>query len=73
MPTKIRKLTDFTGDAALYLLDDGSYVIASSVVDVYSGPETLVFASNEDGDVTSWNEIGGGRGYLDHKEALASL
>ena len=72
MITKIRPLDGFSGDAALYRLDDGSYVIASST-STYCPPETLVFPSNQNGEVTSWNEIGGGRGYLDHETALATL
>lgn len=72
MPTKIRKLTDFTGDAALYKLDDGNYVIVSATV-AYSGPETLIFPATPDGEIADWGEIGGGRGYLDHEMALATL
>lgn len=72
MPTKIRKLSNFKGDAALYRLDDGSYV-AVSAINTYGGPETLVFPADESGEVTDWLEIGGGRGYLDHEEALATL
>lgn len=72
MATKIRKLSSFNGDAALYRLDDGTYV-AVSAIDTYSGPETLVFPADEDGDVTDWGEIGGGRGYFDHERALATL
>lgn len=72
MAQKIRNLTDFTGDAALYRLDDGSHVIVSATV-AYSGPETLIFPATEDGEIADWNEIGGGRGYLDHETALATL
>ena len=72
MHKKIRNLTDFAGNAALYRLDDGSFVIASSVTS-YSGAETLVFPADSDGNVTDWCEIGGGRGYLNHEEALATL
>jgi hypothetical protein len=73
MPTKIRKLTGFTGDAVLYRLDSGEYVVASAVVAPFSGPETLVFPADESGEVTSWIEIGGVRGLLDHDAALASV
>lgn len=72
MYKKIRDISGWKGDAALYQLEDGSYVIASSVV-AYSGPETLVFPADAGGEVTSWGEIGGGRGYLDHEAALATL
>lgn len=73
MAQKIRNLTDFTGDAALYKLDDDSYVIVSATVVPYSGPETLVFPATADGEIADWGEIGGGRGYLDHELALATL
>jgi hypothetical protein len=73
MPTKIRELTGFTGHAALYQLDNGEYVVASAVVAPFSGPETLVFPADESGEVTSWGEIGGVRGALDHAAALATV
>lgn len=72
MHTKIRELNGFKGDAALYRLGDGNYVVVSAV-EAYSGPETLVFPADSHGEVTEWAEIGGGRGYLDHETALADL
>lgn len=73
MYKKLRDLDGFTGHASLYQLNDGSYVIASSADVPFSGPETLIFPSNEAGEVVDWCEIGGGRGYLDHEAALATI
>lgn len=68
------------GDGRVYRLDppmdlyDGGtsehvWVSAASVA--YSGPETYIFASDAEGNVTDWCEQSGSyRGGLDHAEAL---
>lgn len=75
-------LPDFTGQANLYRLDppiaaDDSekgpweYVVTSAVVAPYTGPETYIFASDENGEVVDWGELNGSyRGALDHEQAL---
>lgn len=59
----------------LYRCDPGGplpqYVVASATVVPYTGPETYVFASDENGVITEWNELTGStRGDLDQDEAL---
>jgi len=73
--TFVKNLDNFTGDARLYKLDppmDGNqYVVVSATIVPFSGPETCIFPSNEDGKVTSWGELYGSfRGGLDHQQAL---
>lgn len=51
---------------------DTTHVLVSAAT-VFGTPETLVFRCTPDGKVTSWSEIAGGRGYLDHERALRSL
>lgn len=72
-------LPRYDGDAALYRVDppmaddDGTteYVVVSAANVPPSGPETYIFAADEDGEVTSWGELYGSfRGGLDHAEAL---
>lgn len=68
--TRMSTLKEFYGSAALYRLDDtGSYVVVSAI----PLPETLVFPANATGEVTDWGQIGGGRGYMDHGKALATM
>lgn len=42
-----------------------------AVLNETGGPEVLMFPCDAAGEVSSWNEIGGMRGTLDHREALA--
>lgn len=49
------------------------YVVVSAVDAMYSGPETLVFPADSEGNVASWGDIGGGRGYKDHSIALLGM
>ena len=83
--TFIRDLDGFTGEAKLYKLDPPmeetdfdnevvgrhKYVVVSATVAMFTGPETYIFPSDENGNVTSWGELEGSyRGGLDHETAL---
>lgn len=53
------------------LVETTEYVVVSAAVFPYSGPETSIFPSNEEGVITSWGELNGSyRGGLDHYKAL---
>jgi len=85
--TFIKTLNGFTGDASLYRLSpklkvepswegdfegEFEYVVVSATVAMFSGSETYIFPSDENGEVVDWGELEGSfRGALDHKEALA--
>ena len=46
-------------------------MIVSSVVAIFSGPETYIFGAKEDGEPADFSELEGSyRGGLDHKKAL---
>lgn len=48
------------------------YVIVSTAVVPFSGPETYVFGADEGGKIVDWIELKGSfRGRLDHDEALS--
>lgn len=77
------KLPGFAGHAALYRLSEplGSdwdeesvktdLVVVSAAVVTYCGPETYIFAADEDGQIASWSELPGSmKGTLSHAEAL---
>lgn len=49
------------------------YFLASFADVPYSGPEVLVFPSTENGTVTEWSEVDGGRGYLNLHSFLAEF
>lgn len=49
------------------------YFLASFADVPYSGPEVLVFPSTENGTVTDWSEVDGGRGYPDLHSFLAEF
>jgi hypothetical protein len=51
---------------------DGRHFVVSSVTAMLSGPETLVFEADTDGNVTDWLEVAGGRG-MSRDEAIADL
>ena len=76
---------NWRGDAKLYRLDppmevrgwenavtaSTEYVVVSAAVVPFSGPETYIFASDQDGNVEDWCEQAGSyRGGLDHEAAL---
>jgi hypothetical protein len=68
------------GHAALYRLSEPmtsfkgvqtDFVVVSSVCAMFSGPETFIFAADENGEVTDWGEMDGStRGMYGHAEAL---
>jgi len=84
--TKIRNLTDWRGDAALYRteppLDGNEYVIVSAIDRALRGSiplgeprsmqiETYIFAANIQGESFIFSELSGSmKGTLDHAEAL---
>jgi hypothetical protein len=48
------------------------YVVVSATVALFSGPETYIFPTDENGDVLDWGELDGSyRGGLDHNKALS--
>jgi len=61
----------FTGTAVLFQ-HDGKFYVASHANVPFSGPETLVFPADADGEITSWGEVAGGRG-MSIAEAIADL
>lgn len=78
---KIRDLSGFTGQAALYELSEFieiggtdevfNHIVVSATIVPYSGPETYIFPANADGTVADWGELNGSfRGGLDHEQAL---
>ena len=83
----IKKCDWGTGDVRLYELSEPvEYVepwkyddppvkltkfVAVSAAIAYSGPETLIFPSDENGEVIDWGELDGSfQGGMDHAEAL---
>ncbi len=55
-------------------LDGHQFVVVSAVNAMFSGPETLIFPSDESGEITDWGELEGSfRGSLDHSEALEDV
>lgn len=47
------------------------YVVVSAAVAMFSGPETYIFGTDENGDRTDFGELPGSfRGALDHEAAL---
>jgi hypothetical protein len=50
----------------------GDYYVVSSVHCPGTGPETLVFRANREGEVTDWGEVAGGR-CMSRYEAIADL
>lgn len=83
--TKVRDVTGFRGEAALYRLDppleDGTDLVVASAVDLnfggftptdYRHSETMVFPAGEDGKVTDWGEVGF-VAYKSHADALQDM
>jgi len=56
----VKELDGFTGQACL-VEHEGKYYVVSSTVAPFTGPETLVFPANSEGEVLSWSEVAGGR------------
>ncbi len=82
--TFIKSMNGFNGDARLYkvappmsidsLFDEDDkttdHIIVSAVY-VLGVPETYIFASNSDGEISNWGELSGSfKGDIDHNEAL---
>jgi hypothetical protein len=67
----VKELHDFAGLAAL-VKRGNQYFVVSSVIAPFSGFETLVFLADENGEVTSWDEVAGGRG-VSREEAITEL
>lgn len=64
-----------TTSQRLYRCDPGGplpqYVVASAAAGPRSGPETYVFAADENGVITEWDLLtGSARGDLDHDAAI---
>lgn len=73
--TFIKDLVGWTGHASLYKLDeplDGhEYVIVSATNAMFTGPETYIFPSTEDGECEDFGELEGSfKGDLNHYTAL---
>jgi hypothetical protein len=78
--TAIKTLNHWNGLATVYKVEPAiksyennsyDYVVVSQVNALYSGPETYMFGSNEDGEVTDWCELPGSRrGSYTHEEVL---
>jgi hypothetical protein len=66
----IRELTGWRGDACLVRRGSDYFVVSS--VDAYSGPETLAFRTDSQGEVTDWHEAAGWRG-ASREEVIAEL
>lgn len=66
------RLPGFHGTAKLIEVAGKHYVVSATVAP-FSGPETLVFQADANGQVTNWVEVAGGRGSLNHEVAIADL
>ena len=73
MEIKILKEIDGMENACLVQKGKDFFVVSSLAAAFVTGvSETLVFPSNEEGKVQSWNEVAGGRG-VSRKEAISEL
>lgn len=85
--TKVKQLSEWCGDAALYRLDPPlqdmddddkpaqyTYVVVSAVHVPYNGSvETYIFPADADGEVRDFTELNGSlNGVLSHEQALRS-
>lgn len=68
----VRELSGFAGGACLVRAENGDHFVVSSANVPYSGPETLVFAADSNGKVTSWRDIAGGKN-MSREEAIEDL
>lgn len=50
--------------------DSSEYFVASYAWVSFTGSEVLVFPSDENGEITDWGEVDGGRGYSSLQEFL---
>jgi hypothetical protein len=66
----VKNINDFKGVAKLYQTDDG-YIVVSAANVPFSGPETYIFESDSNGNITNWMELEGSyQGGLSHDKAL---
>lgn len=75
--TKVKSVSGWTGQAALYKLDppyEGEdHVIVSATVAPFTGGETYIFSATPEGEVKDWGAMPGSlRGTLSHAEVLES-
>ncbi len=70
----VRQLDKGRGVMNLYETNGApKHVVISACFAPCSGPETYIFASDEEGDITDWCEMKGSlRGTLDHGEAIVA-
>lgn len=71
-------LPGFNGKVHLYRMEpiyQGSkYVVISATNAMFSGPETYIFSSDKDGNVTSWIELEGSeRGFIDIDRVIKNI
>lgn len=66
-PTKVKKLTGWQGTAYLWKIGE-KYFVTSYVCGV--AHETMMFASDENGKVTKWSDLGCVRGQEAHEELV---
>lgn len=71
MLSVVKELSGFKGKACL-VTDGARYWVVSSAFALFSGFETLVFAADENGRVTSYSDVAGGQG-MTREEAIADL
>lgn len=64
--------TSPTGASQCLVRKGDQFFVVSSVSAMYTGFETLVFPADENGEVTNWGEVAGGRG-MSRSEAIADL
>ena len=64
------KYTDYN-DAGEEEAHETSHVVVSGANVPFTGPETYIFPSNEEGEIISWMELSGSfRGPINHAKAL---
>ena len=69
----VRELPGTPSGAKQVLVKKGdSHFVVSSVNVRGSGPETLVFPADKDGEILDWIEVAGGKRYS-REEAIADL
>lgn len=61
-----------TGANQVLVAKGARFFVVSSVNAMFTGPETLVFPADENGEVTSRGRVAGGRGYS-REEAIDEL
>ena len=59
------------GDDCEVIPMTSEYVVVSAIIDSFSGPETYIFPSDAEGEISSWLELDGSfRGEMDLERAL---